>query len=204
MPIVTAGLYRVRCHYNISSGNPLLNVLWYLSSLGEDDLAEDLWGAIDTTIVPLLNACRQPANVMDVLDVEPVFGTGIPFSQAPTSGAGTLTLVGDALPAQFCSSIRKNRSTKEVRSGWIRISGLAEGYITGNTIVGDLATNLGTLATGLETTLSAVGAGFFDPVLVRGPGTYASGVKTDWTAVPVLSCDAILNRVTTQNSRKNW
>lgn len=204
MPAVTNGLYRVVCEFLTGGGNPALNVFYYLSSLGQDDLAEDLWDAFDTTMVPLINALHYPAYTFDNLIVEPIFGSGIPFESAPTNQAGTLLLQGDPVAGHMCVSMRLVRASKETRSGWKRFSGFSEHYVSGNTVQGDLATALNALATSMETDLTAVGAGFFTPVLVRPPGTYATGVQTGWLYNNIGAFNPILNRVTTQNSRKKW
>lgn len=204
MPIVTSGLYRVTFGYLTSSGNPAYNVLYYHNTLSDDTIAEQIWGVMDTVMVPLFQACHYAAYLCDNLKVEPIFSQNVPYEAVPTSQAGTLFLSGDPLPGHIAASIRLFRSTRETRSGWKRVSGFSEGYIAGNTISSDLADALNALATGLGSRQTVVGYGFIDPVLVRPPGTYAAGVQTGWVMNPVSSASAVLNRVTTQNSRKNW
>jgi hypothetical protein len=204
MPAVNAGLYKITIGALTSGNNPAFNVLWYLNSLGEDDISELVFDLMDTVVIPQFRACRYAAYTTDLLKVENIFGTDVGFEGTPTATAGTLTATGDVVAGHIAASLRKFRSTKETRSGWVRVSGFTEGYIAGNVISGELATALEALAGTLEATQTIVGHGFMNPVLVRPPGTYAGGVQSGWLYNPISSVQAILDRVTTQNSRKNW
>lgn len=203
MPAITAGLYRldVRSAAGASFAD-IQNTFWYREPFGDNDLSEDLVSAFLEDIVPAWIACINTQTQLTEIIATPIFGLGVEFTQPLSGYIGTAPGTAGMAP-YMCFSVRKNRSTNEVKNGWWRFNGLnEEGTVydkfdpTRFGLYEDFADVLGD-------TISTLVTSNFVPVIVRPPGTYKTGEQTGYIAVDIVSCTAV-DRVTTQNSRKSF
>lgn len=198
MPDIDTGLYKVVLQQS-RAGVQMNNIFWYTQSLGANDAAEELWTAFQDEVLPTIADMMVTTHLFDLLIVKAIFSDEAEYSAAPDPDAGTITASSDLASTYTCSSVRLLRTYTDTRSGWKRFGGLQEIDLIGNYLSSGYLTLLQDTADVLATAIGAFN--FFGPVLVRPPGTYASGVQEGWKYNPISSTVAV-NRVTTQNSRK--
>lgn len=151
-------------------------------------------------VVPLMaNMIFTNIEVIDVLDIEN-------FASLPVTETGDRTVV-DALTAFIVYSLKLVRSSRDMRSGWKRFSGLGEADVAG-----------AAFAAGFIAFVDSVSADIIQPLnidlavlpltLVRSRPTPNSPLidpddPTTWLYSDVAGVE-FPNRVTTQNSRKQF
>lgn len=198
MPQISDDLYQVILSQSIGN-NTMQNVFWYVDMSSGTGSAIGVWNAFDSDIMPIL-APRQHSNVnYDSLTVIPVFDDGLEYTAVPSTTAGTQ--VGTPLPAFMVASIRLARSSRELRSGWKRFSGITEDIVSSPGFTTTYMTGLQTLADALAGDIDNAGP-TYRPHIVRKPMT-TKAQEAFYRAIPV-SAGVALDRVTSQNSRKTF
>lgn len=207
MPVRSGGIYEVVLVQSYGGGTAeFLNVFHYWEQTSYDFGAGELWTEFDQNVIPVFSLFQSTAVGYTDLRVTPIFGTDVGVQGTPvTQTAGQV--IGTAMPVFVAASIRKNRSSRETRSGWTRLLGLTEENTQAGIIVATIMDELQNAADAIALTLTGTTGLVFDPVLYRPPGIYSvDGVPTQnnshW-ANPIASCTA-LNRTTSQVSRKGF
>lgn len=193
MAVITEGLYKIILEQTYSA-QTLLNVFWFVNSLGSDDEQDKAAEAFDETILPILKAAQATSLTYTSIRAVNVTGDLADFVLTPTTLAGTS--VGDPVNTFTAAGIRLNRTTKETRNGQKRFAGMVEQRMENQAWDAAFLVVLGDVADALVADISTVG-GIFEPVIARqDPIT-----PTNWFANPVAS--ATVNAfVTSQVSRK--
>ena len=196
MAIILTGLYRVDV-FQTYLNEICLNTFWYRETFGFNNLAQDLADEFDTTVAPSLAVIQNTGVVYDLIRVTPIFGNEIEVNKTPTTPAGLVN--GTQMSTFVAVSIRLNRASTELRNGWKRFTGLVEELTASTTFAGSYVTTLQATAVTLSTVLTGV-TGIYQPSIVRKP--FSTKEQTpDWEAIDVGGA-TVLNRPTTQNSRK--
>jgi len=197
MPVATEGIYEVKLNLD-RAGEELVNIFHYRETGGSDtgaaDLAADFVSTFET---PLQTIFSTAVNIVSVT-VRPIFGTGVEITESFTPGT-TGDLAGETMPIYSAVSLRYERDSREIRSGWKRFGPMTEAEVVGDFFTAGYITIVETLATALEAQLTNV-SGIFDPVIFR-PANSAIDPLPRWVGIINIST---INRVTTQNSRKRF
>lgn len=195
MPTTAVGLYELLLEQDFG-GEKVLNVFHYLSNTSDDDEQDLCATAFDEDIMAALAAIQSSLVTYEFIRVKNITGTLADSVLTPSQTDGDV--VGANMTGALAVSFRYNRVSKDTRNGSKRFVGLIEENVTASTFIPAYITDLDALAVLLGTDISTVG-GVFAPVIVRKPPDGA-GVYTYNTVANVVA----LNRVTTQNSRKNF
>jgi len=196
MAIVTAGLYKLEL-FQLLQNQEIINTFWYLNTEGNDGVAQNVIDGFEGIAITDVANAQSTDLTYTKYRCTPIFGTAAEVED--TVGEVNGNVVGDTMPPFMAASIRLNRGTNELRSGWKRFAGLVEQNVQQTTFTAGYLILLDSLAAKLDNQLSPAGL-FFDPVIVRKPfSTLAQ--SPNWEAIPVASTTAV-NRPTTQNSRK--
>lgn len=198
MALITNGLYRIDLFQTYFT-QQVINTFWYREQSGANDQAEELNLAFDALVIPALATMQNTDLSYDNLRCTPIFGTGIEDNRTPVAPAGLK--VGTPMATFIAASIRLNRSTNELRNGWKRLVALTEEEVGAQSFAGVLNAELAAIGTLLDQNIID-GPMIFEPVIVRKPfSTKAQSPNWEFTAVGGFS---VLNRPTTQNSRKQF
>lgn len=197
MPVASDGIYEVKLNLD-RAGEELVNIFHYRETSGSDTGASGLAADFVSTFeTPLQTILSTAVNIVSVT-VKPIFGTGVEITEPFTPGT-TGDLVGETMPIYSSVSLRYERDSREIRSGWKRFGPMTETEVVGDFFTAGYITIVETLATALEAQLSNVG-GIFDPIIFRAANTAIDPLPR-WVGVQNI---VAINRVTTQNSRKRF
>lgn len=195
MPTTSAGIYSVTL--NMSRGGVNIhNVFWYRETSGETGKAADLGALFNSAIIPDIADIISSAVNFDTLVVAEPTSLNADFVVATSVSTGTIT--GTTMPNFNAASIKLVRSTKETRSGFKRFGPYNEENVVGNGFEASYLSALNAVAADLETSLTPSGL-VFQPVIVRNPKMAIPWVNVLYNPI---SEALVLNRPTTQNSRK--
>lgn len=203
MPAVgsTNRIYKLKLN-GLFNTTPTLNTFNYrVSALLQPtatEVAENFRDEVLPEIVPLQhsNQTYGSIEVIDTLDVEN-------FVNLAVSTAGTRS--GTSIAGFIVCSFRLIRSSRDLRSGWKRFSGMTEEDISGGSFTASYFALMGAQAPGIEQALN-IGLAVLPLCLVRDRPTPSSPLidpddPTTWLYSDVLAAQAI-QRVTSQNTRK--
>lgn len=117
-----------------NDGVECFNVLHYEASTSGGDVAAGLIAAFNDDVRAawldcLHNTCKLKEIDVINLDDPTDFSTGV----YDLAGTGNTTAGGN-LPTFVAVQLRKVSPTRTIRSGWIRVRGAPEGFVTGNTV----------------------------------------------------------------------
>lgn len=175
-----------------------MNVYYYEAGAG-DSTAEDValtWIAdvlpsiLDVQTSNVTHLSVEVINLDNVGDFhEEVFGTPVPG-----------VIGSDPMPSYVAWAFKFNRSDRTVRNGRKAIAGVAENATSGNNPTASALTDLETAADAMGATLELTSGAFIDPVIYGKPTPPPSSLPL--RVVDVAS--VTFNRLSTQNTRKNW
>lgn len=195
MPVTSVGLYELVLEQEYFS-LPVLNVFHYLSATADDDVQDLCATAFDEDLMAIIAPSQNTTLLYKNIRCANITGGGADFNLTPSQGDGDI--VGSVVAGFTSNSFRYNRTTKETRNGAKRFTAMVEENIIGSSFTVPYNAVLDALATALSQQITTVG-GVFDPIILRKPddgfGNYTYNV---------LASVQNLDRVTTQNSRKNF
>lgn len=194
MPTTTSGLYELVLESS-ASGQPMKSVFHYLTTLGQDDMQEEVADSFDATIMSDLAGILNSNISFDNIRVANLTGVLADWNLTPSQGSGDV--IGSNMAAFTAASYVLNRTTKETRNGAKRFPGMVEENVNGASFTGPYFTALEAFAIVLASQITGGGVNA-DLVILRKPDIL--GV---WLYNDVANAQA-LNRLTTQNSRKNF
>jgi hypothetical protein len=182
---------------------PTVNVFHYRQTLPLQSIASDVAGffiAGPLAAIRSVQNSNQTYQEVEVIDTRDVAN----FHSEAISLAGATTAL-EALPGFIVWSLRLLRSTRDMRSGWKRFSGLNEADISGNTFTTGHLALLNAAAPDIADDLID-GIATLAHCIVRDGPTKATPLvdpndSTTWYYTDVAA-QSVPNRVTTQNSRK--
>jgi hypothetical protein len=188
--------FMVKVYQTYASRN-CLNVWFYHQTAGSGD-SEELWAKFDDVILPLMAPIQNSGVSYITLEVLNLSNLDDFKSQTPSTIVGTLT--GDALAAFVASSFIFHRSTRQVRNGSKRFTGLTETAINGDSIAGGLQSAMLALAEAMGDALEDVEGNVWEPMIAKRHSTGTPPVTT-YTLYGITGCDFRV-LYTTQNTRK--
>lgn len=177
-------------------GEDIYNIFHYSQSGGTGNAAELLNGAVVEWKTEWL-ACVHASYVMQ--DIEVInLDDAADWATAVLGDPGTANATpGGELPSSVTWTFKKNRTTRIVRNGYIRLCGITEGEINGNTPTAAALTKLTAFADKFENDIVDAGTGSLWNLSIRHLPTTA--LPTTFF-VPVSAVNFL--RVGSQNSRK--
>lgn len=196
MAVVNSGVYEVKLRGRYMDKD-ILNVFHYFRGGGLNDGSPILALKWDTAILASLLAIASDQLTYTSIEVEPIFGGDIGTTRVLSNANGGVT--GAILPPHFAIPFKYFRSEKATRNGSKRFSGVTESMIDNGVFTPNFFIAMETAATALSGTITDA-AGDFLPIILRRPDTEGFVNVTMSTVSDV----AALNRVSTQNSRKNY
>jgi len=205
MPIVgTLPLYQIKENQTYGNSN-VLNVYYYIQLANPEVVVS----TVNTAFQAAFSAARRAistttwsSNTFEIWQMNSLSN----FGEFSSYGAGTLSDGTTGCAAFIAASIRLLRSSKETRSGWKRYSGLTEGSLLGSALTGSYLTLLQALAAICDNTLSA-GGETLTPVIVAktfNPGPPRVENPPSLWLYNIIGTAVAIDRVTSQNSRKNF
>ena len=195
MPQTNAGIYEVVLE-QLYFSKVMFNVFHYLQTGNVDDEQDNLATAFDTDIVPVIGDIQNESVTYSNIRVSNLTGDLADFNLNPTEVNGD---VAGAVVADFvAAAFRYNRVTKDTRNGAKRFSGMVEENILGGGFTTAYQAELDLLAAALGANISGGGSAF-TPIILRKP-EISAGTFVYNNVAGVSN----LNRLTTQNSRKQF
>lgn len=206
MPLVGSNwrIYTVKLGYSVPPAQCLSVWNYRVTVVGQptaQTVATNFENEIVDSLAPLV---RDNVNfhTIEVVDENDVTNFGTFAINVNGTGSGI-----QAAPPNLCWSLRLLRSSRDMRSGWKRISGLDESYFQGfnleSTYLASLEAAVPDLIQDLNIELLQL-----QLVILRNRPTVSDPDidpedVTTWRYTDVLSAQ-VPDRVTTQNSRKTW
>lgn len=183
-------------------GQKCQNVFWYFKNVAPNSIdALDVANAFHDAVLSDWETLTHEDWDTDTIEVIEV--TSLENFTEITSAIGPGVKTGNALASTIALGIKMVRTTRETRSGWKRLVGLAQSDLAENDWASGTQTQASSLADEFSADLSVAGTTIF-PCLVRqtkDPDTKELLDPDEWI-YNLVSTAIVKSEVTTQNSRK--
>jgi len=191
------------------------NIYFYqLEDVPTTGYLEGLVAEFVSVVLPSYRATQYPSYVFDTINALNIFSGDEYVHSLGTSIVGTRSPTTDGNATLLAAMIRLTRVNNRVRHGRKAIYIASEGDLSGDVLASAFLTLMNTHAATLDNVLGA-GAfiDFFQPIILgRVPVETAGGISYRLPTsqeemgdnFSIVGLPAVVNRVSTQNSRKFW
>jgi hypothetical protein len=197
-------LYELRLFQHSASDNiDIVQVFHYQQTAGAAGAASDqLTATFLANVVPKIRDIQNSDVTNELIECINYQNDADFTTDVITGSAGLATGYGDPLPSFIVSSFILTRTTRALRNGHKRFSGLSEGMVNVRNLSGAVLTNAGTLAAVLGQVLPASSYQFtpiiYGKPIPDRPGKPSPRTEPVWCTVG----SAAFQGVSTQNTRK--